>query len=318
MADGSINASNEPPLHVLEPPVPNNSGAGNVMTMAFSHDGDWLWSVSEDGMIRIWDVAGPECCLRQELSTKMRITAGALHTSSSGRLVVFVSDQHGRIRAWDLSKGKAVCEASIANDHQLTISSSLVLSSSSSSKSSIHSLTVAPNGQMLAAMDHAGRLHVWSITESLAPRSEGVTNDEEQDSEEDETSSLTSHSHDVSSISLKSLAWTQSHITYGIKCIFSPNSRHILTTSADGTAKLWRTPENDVAAGGGIELVQVYSGHSKWVWDGAFSADGMYIVTSASDNTARLWDAATGETIAVYTGHAKALTSVSLNDLPSL
>jgi G protein beta subunit-like protein len=65
-----------------------------------------------------------------------------------------------------------------------------------------------------------------------------------------------------------------------------------------------------------LELDQVFSGHSKWVWDCAFSADSAYIVTASSDNTARLWDAATAETIAIYSGHTKALTGLALNDLP--
>lgn len=330
MPDGSVSASNEPPLHILEPTVQSSSGAGNVMTMAFSRDGDWLWSISEDGAIRIWDVSGPECFLKRELLTKTRITAGALYMSAGGRVVVFIGDQNGRIKAWDLAKGKMLCETCISDESQATAASPTTLaspsspsssSSSSSSKSAVHFISVAPSGRLLAAVDHSGKLHLWSITDGMSPRLDPpttTTTNEEDYTDDEDPASFESPPHEGPSIALASLAVAQAHITYGIKCAFSPDSQRVLTTSADGTAKLWRVPDVDsLQATPSIELVQVYSGHSKWVWDGAFSADGAYIVTAASDNTARLWDAASGETIAVYSGHAKALTSVTLNDLPS-
>lgn len=35
---------------------------------------------------------------------------------------------------------------------------------------------------------------------------------------------------------------------------------------------------------------------------------------ASSDNTARLWDLEEGESVKVYSGHAKAVTAVALND----
>ena len=35
-----------------------------------------------------------------------------------------------------------------------------------------------------------------------------------------------------------------SHKKYGLKCKFSPDSKFIVTTSADHTAKLWNTEDN--------------------------------------------------------------------------
>lgn len=61
--------------------------------------------------------------------------------------------------------------------------------------------------------------------------------------------------------------------------------------------------------------VQLLSGHTRWVWDAAFSADSAYIVTASSDGTARLWDVSSGETVRTYTGHQKAVTTIAMNDL---
>jgi WD40 repeat protein len=71
---------------------------------------------------------------------------------------------------------------------------------------------------------------------------------------------------------------------------------HIVTASADNTARIW-----DVATGKEIAIL-----HGAGVIGGmesaAFSRDGTRIVTASVDNTARIWDAATGSEIAVLRG----------------
>lgn len=52
----------------------------------------------------------------------------------------------------------------------------------------------------------------------------------------------------------------------------------------------------------------------RWVWDCVFSADSGYLVTASSDMSARLWEVASGTAVRTYTGHAKAVTAVALND----
>ncbi|ORY52382.1 putative intracellular transport protein [Rhizoclosmatium globosum] len=64
-----------------------------------------------------------------------------------------------------------------------------------------------------------------------------------------------------------------------------------------------------------FELEKTLKGHSRWVWDVAFSADSAYLVTGSSDNSARLWDLSTSETIRHYNGHQKAVVCVALHDI---
>jgi eukaryotic-like serine/threonine-protein kinase len=67
---------------------------------------------------------------------------------------------------------------------------------------------------------------------------------------------------------------------------YSPDGRHIVTASADSTARIW-----DAATG--LE-VMVLRGHTQNVRSAAFSPDGREILTASYDGTARTWDLASG------------------------
>jgi WD40 repeat protein/serine/threonine protein kinase len=69
--------------------------------------------------------------------------------------------------------------------------------------------------------------------------------------------------------------------------VFSPDSRSILTTSTDRTARLW-----DVTTG---KTQRVFVGHRQVVVSGRFSPNGKWIVTASNDGTARVWSVETGQ-----------------------
>ncbi len=137
-----------------------------------------------------------------------------------------------------------------------------------------------------------------------------------------------------------------------LKCILSPDLEYLATASADATVRLWRTedllgtsdaeplssreggdaetgtepepepqmiapPAEPATANAATTVVphKELRGHQRWVWDCCFSADSAYLVSSSSDETAKLWDLGQGEPIRTYTGHTKAVTAVSLNDV---
>lgn len=107
--------------------------------------------------------------------------------------------------------------------------------------------------------------------------------------------------------------------------------RLLVTTSADQTARVWKTTD--------FSEVQVLQHEAKrWVWDAAFSADSQYIFTgndkhsrlivaiaylfnfnillnlASSDGVARLWNVSTGAVEREYQGHYKALTALAFRD----
>ncbi len=78
---------------------------------------------------------------------------------------------------------------------------------------------------------------------------------------------------------------------------FSPDGEQIVTTSQDGTARVW-----DIRQKNGIEA-HVLTGHTAGVVKALFSPDGETILTVGAERTARLWDASTGELLGVLQGH---------------
>eukprot|EP00937_MAST-01D_sp_MAST-1D-sp2_P005107 g5107.t1 len=77
---------------------------------------------------------------------------------------------------------------------------------------------------------------------------------------------------------------------------FSPDQRHLLSCSADATARLW-----DVQT---ASCVECYRGHSFPVWDVCFSPVGYYFATASYDRTARLWSTERAAPLRLFAGHS--------------
>jgi len=76
---------------------------------------------------------------------------------------------------------------------------------------------------------------------------------------------------------------------------FSPNGKRILTTSEDGTGRIYET--------GSGKTIALLNDHQGGVLSGAFSQDGRWIATGSVDGIARIWNAETGEIVSELKGH---------------
>ncbi|CAD6971606.1 unnamed protein product, partial [Tilletia controversa] len=71
--------------------------------------------------------------------------------------------------------------------------------------------------------------------------------------------------------------------------------RHLLSSSADGTARLWCLDT--------FSALVSYRGHQHPVWDVEWSPMGIYFATASADKTARLWSTERINPLRIYAGH---------------
>lgn len=90
----------------------------------------------------------------------------------------------------------------------------------------------------------------------------------------------------------------------------SPDGRLIVSSGADGTARIWGALTG--------ELISTLQGHRDWLNSAVFSPDGNLILTASNDATAVLWSAKTGEQLRTFSGHEGRVNNAAFNPDGSL
>jgi target of rapamycin complex subunit LST8 len=191
-------------------------------------------------------------------------------------------------------------------------------------KGAINSVSLRHSRDEIISGDQNGCVKIWDLgsakcINSVVPDPKGVAGKpvsvQAVDIAEDDSALVAVSNHatvfcwdPTYADNLKPITKFRAHApgSYCLHAKLSPDSRHLVTTGSDGTAKLWDTDS--------WQLSQTLEKHTKWVWDAAFCADSSYLVTASSDQTARLWNLRTGEVVRQYNGHSSAVTCVALND----
>ncbi|GAB4365842.1 MAG: NB-ARC domain-containing protein [Elainellaceae cyanobacterium] len=86
---------------------------------------------------------------------------------------------------------------------------------------------------------------------------------------------------------------------------FSPNGKLVAITDDNGSVQLWSATTS--------ELLQVFRGHTGWVWAVGFSPNGTLIASGSTDNTIRIWDINANRLVHVLTEHTSPIRSVAFN-----
>jgi WD40 repeat protein len=86
---------------------------------------------------------------------------------------------------------------------------------------------------------------------------------------------------------------------------FSPDGKWVLTSSLDGTARVW-----DASTGDPVSQPMRHKGK---LADAEFSPDGRSVLTGSKDGVARLWDARTGYPLSEPLQHAGAITGIQFS-----
>ncbi|MGB7875218.1 MAG: WD40 repeat domain-containing protein [Anaerolineales bacterium] len=284
-------------------PLPGHEELVNAL--AFSSDGRWLATGSQDGTVRLWDVSKLPQSVDPQILSEHESEVIALAFSPDGRWLA-TGGADGTARLWDLQSATPV-------DHPVVLSGH---------KGSIFTLAFSPDRHWLATGGADGTARLWNLD---------ITNPDQDPlvfASQDGWVQILAFSPDGRLLATggPQTVWLwhlddpdpassptilSGHDRLVRTLGFSPDGRWLASGSEDATARLW-----DLNSPDPVENSYELSGHSDWVNALAFSPDGRWLATGSGDNTARLWDMSTlGESInsIVLPGHTGPIRTLTFS-----
>ncbi|AFY46334.1 WD40 repeat-containing protein [Nostoc sp. PCC 7524] len=260
--------------------------SGEVISVAYSPDGKYLASVSDDNTIKIWESStGKAVQTLQGHSSAVYSVA----YSPDGKYLASASDDN-TIKIWESSTGKVV---QTLQGHS----------------SAVYSVAYSPDGKYLASASSDNTIKIWESSTGKAVQTlQGHRSVVYSVAYSPDSKYLASASWDntikIWDLSTGKVVQTlQGHSDSVYSVAYSPDGKYLASASSDNTIKIW-----DISTG---KAVQTFQGHSRDVNSVAYSPDGKHLASASLDNTIKIWDISTGKTVQTLQGHSSAVMSVA-------
>mmetsp|Transcript_13606 Transcript_13606/g.27833 ORF Transcript_13606/g.27833 Transcript_13606/m.27833 type:complete len:226 (-) Transcript_13606:14-691(-) len=131
-----INSSNHNPLLSCEGHTSSVTGLG------FQREGRWMYTSSEDGTLKIWDLRSPGYQRSFKAPNNAPVNSVALHPNQAE---LVSGDNKGTVRVWDL--GSSQCIKELVPDPDIPI----------------RSVSVGEDGRHLVAASQNAEVFVWNL-----------------------------------------------------------------------------------------------------------------------------------------------------------
>lgn len=250
----------------------------DVLSCAFSQDGDHLFTAGSDGGVRVWDV-GTETLQRSIWGQPIWVRSAAL--SRNGDRVAYAGAD-GTILIWETKTSKVLRSAFTSNVRVL-------------------SCTFSSDGSRLASAGEDGALSIWEVEGDGVLRMVGNPQRKTWGCAfSPDGSIVVSTGEDgcvdtwdaVQGILLKHFI---GHNGVVRACAFSRDGTRLVSAGSDNTIRVWETSSGNA--------LYHFDGHPADVWACAFSHDGSRLATAGNDGTVRVWDFLRGEQVDSFSGH---------------
>jgi WD40 repeat protein/beta-lactamase regulating signal transducer with metallopeptidase domain len=267
---------------------PESSGDARspVLALAYSPDGTTVASASEDGVIRLRNVASSRIVARL---VGHKDTICGLAYSPDGKTLVSAGYDRS-VKLWDVASG--------------TETASLL-----GHENWVFAVAFSPDGRYVASAGHDKTVRVWDVARK---RGTAVYRDNSASvralafSPDGKTVAAGGADRAVTLWTLASgtsRARLEGHKGTIRALAYSPDGSTLATASEDGDLKLW-----DAASG---RERRTLSGHSEMVVCLAFSPKGQTLASGSLDATVKLWDLRSGRERATLQGHSDGVSGVA-------
>lgn len=235
-----------------------------INRIAWSPDGLYLASPSNDSDVRIWNTQSGTCV--HTLKGHSNSVLGVAWSSDSQRLASASADR--TIRIWDAGSGK----------HLRTLEGH---------NGMVREVLWSPIGSRLVSASDDMTILVWNVDKGkLIQNLEGHSNFVLGVAWSPDGQLIASAAFDKTirlwdAGSGKHLATLNGHTEGVYSVVFSPDGEFLVSVSGDKTIRVWSPT--------GGEARHVLEGHSMRVTSVGFTADGRCLASKSDDNTVRLW-----------------------------